>query len=473
MGSDVASDTAPLPDVASGRWWATRVGLAAFLLVVAGIGARATYGARTSADEPQYLLTALSIAEDGDLDIANQLSAGAYREFHETALPTQTALREDGSRLSPHNPLLPAFLALPTALGGWAAAKAAVAVLAAATAAATAWTATRRFGVSRRTAETGALLMAASPPLAFYATQIYPEMAAALLLVVSVASLTGPDNRRSRAAAAAAVAALPWLAVKYVPLAAVLAGAMLWRMRRRPAALAGWGAAWAAMGAAYLIFNQATYGGWTPYAAGDFFTGGEFTALGAEPNWPGRSVRLLGLLTDRGFGLAAWQPAFLALIPAAAAAAAGTRFPGRWLLLAAAGTGWLTATFIAQTMHGWWWPGRQTAAAVPVMALLIMKWADGLPRTAKAGWAAAAAAGALAYAWLAAEATIGARALIVDFTRTSNPLYRIWSAALPDYLHQTAATWVRHGLWLAAAAGLAWLGARSVGERRRRREHSP
>lgn len=465
----MAFGTAPVPRVNDGRWWAARVGLAAFLLVVAGIGARATYGARTSADEPQYLLTALSIAQDGDLDIANQRSSGAYREFHEAALPVQTALREDGSRLSPHNPLLPAFLAWPMAFGGWAAAKAALAVLAGATAAATAWTAARRFGVSRRTAEIGALIMAASPPLAFYATQIYPAMAAALLTVVSAACLTGPDSRRSRAVTAAAATALPWLAVKYVPLAAVLAGAMLWRMRRRPAALAGWGAFWAVMGAAYLIFNQAVYGGWTPYAAGDFFTGGELTAWGAEPNWPGRSVRLLGLLTDRGFGLAAWQPAFLALLPAAAAAAVG-RFPGRGLLLAAAGTGWLTAAFLAATMHGWWWPGRQAAAAVPVMALLIMKWADGLPRAAKAGWAAAGTAGVLSYAWLAVEATVGARALIVDFAQTSNPLYRLWSSALPDYMHQTAATWVRHGLWLAAAAGLAWLGVRSVGGRGARRE---
>lgn len=459
----MASGTAPSPDVSGDGWRAARVGLAALLLAAAGIGARATYGARTSADEPQYLLTALSIAQDGDLDIANQRSSGSYREFHEAALPTQTTLREDGSRLSPHNPLLPAYLAFPTAFGGWAAAKAALAVLAGATAAVTAWTAVRRFGVSRRTAETGALLMAASPPMAFYGTQIYPEMAAALLTVVSVACLTGADDRRSRAVTAAAVVALPWLAVKYVPLAAVLAGAMLWRMRTRPGAVAGWGAFWAVMGAAYLIFNQAIYGGWTPYAAGDFFTGGELTAWGAEPNWPGRSVRLLGLLIDRGFGLAAWQPAFLAVIPAAAAAAAG-RFPGRRLLLGAAGTGWLAATFLAATMHGWWWPGRQTVAVVPVMALLIMKWADGLPRAAKTGWAAAGAAGVLAYVWLAAEATFGVRALIVDFTQTANPFYRLWSAALPDYMHQIPATWMRHGLWLAAAAALAWWG---ITQRRR------
>lgn len=468
MGPDLAFDPAPLPGVSGGLWRAARVGAAALLLVLAGIGARAAYGSRTAADEPQYLLTALSIARDGDLDIADQRNSGAYREFHEAALPVQTVLREDGSRLSPHNPLLPAFLALPMAVGGWAAAKAAVAVLAGAVAAVTAWTAEHRFGVSRRTAQAGALVMAASPPMAFYATQIYPEMAAALLTVVSAACLTGPDGRRSRVTAAAAVTALPWLAVKYVPLAAVLAGAMLRRMRNRPAALAGWGAAWAVMGAAYLVFNQAVYGGWTPYAAGDFFAGGELTALGPQPNLWGRSVRLLGLLTDRGFGLAAWQPAFLAVIPAAAAAAA-RRFPGRGLLLGLAGAGWLVAAFAAQTMHGWWWPGRQVAAVVPVLALLIMKWVDGLSGRTRAGWAVLGAAGVFAYLWLAAETTLGVRTLIVDFVQTSNPLYRLWRHALPDYLHRTAAAWVLHGLWLAAAVGLARQGAVSVGGRGGRR----
>ena len=36
-------------------------------------GVRAAYGAQTTADEPQYLLTAISLAEDGDLDVADEL----------------------------------------------------------------------------------------------------------------------------------------------------------------------------------------------------------------------------------------------------------------------------------------------------------------------------------------------------------------------------------------------------------------
>lgn len=442
--------------------WAAWTGLAALLLTLAGAGARATYGARTSADEPQYLMTALSIARDGDLNIANQRYAGDYRMFHEAALPVQTLLQPDGSRISPHGPLLPAYLALPMAAGGWPAAKAALAVLAGATAAVTAWTARNRFGISRPAATTGAVLMAATPPMAFYATQIYPETPAALLTVTAAAALCGSAGRRSQAAAAACVVALPWLAVKYVPLAAVLAGALLWRARGRPALLAGWGAVLAVMGAVYLAFNQAVYGGWTPYAAGDFFAAGELTALGYNPDFLGRSVRLLGLIIDRGFGLAAWQPAFLAIIPAAAAAFVG-RFPGRGLLLGLGAAGWLTASFVAQTMHGWWWPGRQVVAVIPILAILIMKWADGRSRMMKRGLAAAAATGVVSYLWLVAETAGGARALIVDFTGTANPLYRAWSAVLPDYLYASAATWRWHALWLVVAAGLAWLGVRHAG----------
>lgn len=437
------------------------VGLLALLIALAGLGARAAYGARTSADEPQYLMTALSIARDGDLNIANQRYAGDYRAFHEATLPVQTVLRADGSRISPHGPLLPAYLALPTAAGGWAGAKAALAVLAGAVAALTALAASRRFGVSRPTAATGAVLMAASPPMAFYATQIYPETPAALLTTAAVFALCGPVRPRTQAAAAACLVALPWLAVKYVPLAAVLAGALLWRMRGRPWQLAGWAAALAAAGAVFLAFNQAVYGGWTPYAAGDFFAAGELLALGPDPDFWGRSARLLGLVTDRGFGLAAWQPAFLAAIPAVAAALV-RRFPGRGALCGLAVAGWLTASFVAQTMHGWWWPGRQVVVVVPILAVLVMKWADGLSPMVKKGLAAVAATGMLSYFWLASEATLGARALIVDFTETANPLYRAWRTVLPDYLYASAATWRWHALWLAAAAGLAWLGAKSA-----------
>ena len=47
--------------------------LTTLLVAMSAINARATYGAKISVDEPQYLLTALSIAEDFDLDISLSL----------------------------------------------------------------------------------------------------------------------------------------------------------------------------------------------------------------------------------------------------------------------------------------------------------------------------------------------------------------------------------------------------------------
>ena len=129
--------------------------------------------------------------------------------------------------------------------------------------------------------------------------------------------------------------ALPWLSVKYAPVAAALAAIGLFALvgrgdRRRAVVLAG---SLALAGIAYLAFHRAVYGGWTPYAAGDHFVGGELTVAGTDPNYGGRSIRLLGLLTDRGFGLLAWAPAWLLAVPGRRRAAFADGRPGgrRWL----------------------------------------------------------------------------------------------------------------------------------------------
>ena len=63
----------------SERWAPLIVGVVSALVAFVGIDARATYGARVSGDEPQYLLTATSIGEDGNLDIADEIAEGRYR----------------------------------------------------------------------------------------------------------------------------------------------------------------------------------------------------------------------------------------------------------------------------------------------------------------------------------------------------------------------------------------------------------
>ena len=54
-------------------------GLVVFGLALVGLGARATYGAQVTSDEPQYLLSAIALFEDGDLDISDELRAEAWR----------------------------------------------------------------------------------------------------------------------------------------------------------------------------------------------------------------------------------------------------------------------------------------------------------------------------------------------------------------------------------------------------------
>lgn len=435
---------------------AALVGLAVFIVTLLGIPARATYGAQVSADEPQYLLTALSIAQDGDLDIADQRYSGAYHDFHEVLLPIQAELRPDGSRISPHNPLLPLYLALPMRIGGWVGAKVALATLAGVLAGLLVWLGVARFHVPFGLAAGIVTVMSVSPPLAMYATQVYPEIPAALMVAAAIAALTGRPGRPTTAVLAAAVVALPWLAVKYVPVAAVLAAAGAWKVRDRPPLLTGLLAALVGAGAAYLLFNQAVYGGVTPYAAGDFFVSGGFTALGPAPNYIGRTQRILGLWVDRGFGIAAWQPAYLFAVPAIAWAAR-RRLPHGSLLLSLAAVGWLVATFVAQTMHGWWWPGRQVVVILPALILLMMQWIVRVPRLRRP-FLVIGVTGIVAYLVLAVEATVGRVTLIFDFASTSNPLYRAWSTVLPDYLAPTTLTWVLHGVWLVVFGGLATYG---------------
>jgi hypothetical protein len=451
------------------------VGIVVGAWALVGLPARATVGARTTADEPQYLLSALSLAEDRSLAIDDELAEGRYRDFHEVTLPVQTEVGGDGRQISPHDPLLPVLLAVPVGIGGWAGAKATLAVLAGVLAALLVWTAQRRFAVPVAVAAGTVLAFGVTAPLTAYATQVYPELPAALAVTVAIAALTGRRSRRDLVVCGLAVVALPWLGVKYAPVAAALAAVAVWYLvgegRRRAAlALAG---GLAAAGAAYLVAHRVLYGGWTVYAAGDHFVGGELTVMGNDPDRVGRTRRLAGLLLDRGFGLAAWMPGYLLAVPALAVLLR-RRPPGWALLVLPLAAGWATATWVALTMHGWWWPGRQVVVVVPCLVLAVAWWAA---RARAARWllGAAAAFGALAWGWLIVEVLDRRRTLIVDFEGTRNPLYRAWHAVLPDYRSPGLDDWALQAVWLLllAAAVAGALRVRPARPRSRSPERQP
>ena len=443
--------------------------LVALLVGILGIDVRSTLGGRAAVDEPQYLLTALSLAEDGDLDISDELRDRRWRDFHDSNLPVQTQPKADGTAISPHDPLLPLLIAAPMGLWGFEAAKATVCVLAGLAAALTVWIAVRRFGVRPSLATAVVSVAFASPPLAIYAQQVYPEMPAALATLAAVAALTGSWSRRAQVVFVVAVVALPWLSVKYAVVAATLALVGLWRLgqvRGRPAVVTLVGV-FAALGVIYLVVHQIVWDGWTVYASGDFFQGpGEFAVVGTSPNYVGRSERLSALLLDRHWGIAAWQPAWLLIVPALGALLAVR--PRGWAALACPALGgWLVATFLALTMSGFWSPGRQIVVILPLVVLMIAWWLSIAPPAALVAGAALASVGLVAMSALLVDGWDRRITWVFGFDKVDNPLYDGWKVLLPPYQEGAGAeVWVRHGIWLtliAVVAALAYRAARPSG----------
>ena len=447
------------------------VGLIAVGVSLLAIDARSTYGARVSSDEPQYLLTAMSLWEDLDLDISDELADERYRPFHENRINQQTyALNDSGQELSPHDPLLPILLSVPYGLGGWAGAKVMLSVIIGLTAALTLHIAVSRFGAAPGPATwiIGAFFTA--PPLTSYGTQVFPAGSAALALTLGFWAVTHPSQRRRwDVLAVVAIVALPWLSVKYVPHATVVAIGLAWKHRSARERLLSLGAALGVAGASYLLLHQGVYGGWTVYAAADhFLEGSEFDVVGQRPRLLPRSRRLIGLLIDTQFGIGVWTPSFLAM-PAMLAAVGRHR---RNLPTVLAGTlvlvGWIVATWVALTMHGWWWPGRQILPVLPFVVIGFAVWVGDRPR-ATVGVVCATVAGTATWLILAWEASTDRRALIVDFYDVASPWYRTLATALPDHQRLNVTDSILTFVWIAILAGTAvwaWRSAQPNGSHR-------
>ncbi len=451
------------------------VALATMAIAAFGVAARSTYGAQTSSDEPQYLITALSIAEDFDLDISDELERRAFEPFHEIGLNPQTFdLDESGQRISPHDPLLP-FVAAPAMwVGGWVGVRILLMLTGGLVAGLTTWTAIRRFGVSASSGTIGVGSLMVGAPIAAYSTQVFPEIMAALAVAGVVAASTAPRLRSPHITAVlVGLIALPWLSIKYAPVAAVLGAIALWPLvrDRRRRELGAAGAVLAIAGLAYLAVHQRVYGGWTVYSTGDhFIDDGEFAVIGTDPDYVGRSRRLSGLLVDRRFGLIPWAPIW-AIVPFALAWYAAAARRHRLLLLAPMAAAWLVATFVALTMHGWWSPGRQIVVIVPLGAIALAALVD---RHRPLRWVAAAlgVVGASNWVWLAIEASTDRRTIIVDFYETAAVGYRALEWAFAQGWPSTSSSDAVLSIWSVAIAVSTTAGG-LVGLRDRRKDAAP
>lgn len=448
------------------RFLAATALVATFATVSAALGApvRSSIYARATGDEPEYLLTALSLAEDGSLDVSDEIERERYRAFHEVPLAPQARVLAGGRMVSPHDPLLPALLAPAMGAGGYLPAKLTLSLMAGALAALLVWTAVWRFGVSVPVAALAVGVFAASAPLAVYGSQVYPEIPAALALTVGIAGLTGRASPRNLVAVVMSVVTLSWLGTKFVPVAAALAVLCLvrsWRAGQRKHAVTVLAVLGASAGL-YLAGHLLWYGAVTAYATGAHFAeAGQFRVVGIDPDYYSRATRLIGLIVDGRFGLAAWQPAWLLIVPAVAVLL--RRRPAGWTLLALPLlAGWLTATFLALTMHGFWFPGRQVVVVLPATVLAVAWWAERL-RGARVALGVLGGLGVLNLGWLFWEGHTAGMTLAVHFQDTSSPVFRVASAVLPHYMQGTARTWVLHGIWLAVLLALAALALRREG----------
>jgi hypothetical protein len=357
--------------------------LVLFAVYAAGAGLRASPGEDLSAAEAHYLLLTRSIVDDGNLDLADEYGAAAWRPFYGGQLVPLTGPRERG-QLEPIAAGFPLLCAPAYALGGriavelWLAALAALGYLAAAAIA-------RRL-VPEPWASGGVVAVGLSPPAVIAATTISPDAVGASALAGAAALALAVRERplaRLSAWAGTLLAALPWLAVKLVAPGAVVAAALFRWSQRRGRVLVGLVGLEVALFSLVLFvsINDRLYGGLTPYAvlpAGVSATGAHGLAEHLE-RWP----RLLWLWVGPPQGLLLWAPvcalAFLAVwllqrsrrehLARALGEQVDVEVTATFLVTIAA-VGVLVATFLAPTIAGPWFAGHELVMVLPILAAL-------------------------------------------------------------------------------------------------------
>src|SRR5829696_3603927 len=408
--------------------------LALWLLLFAAysatLGLNAFGASDYGGDEPHYLLAAESIIEDGDVDVLDEYAERAYTDFYPYELRRHGRTTE-GRLNEPHGIGFPLLIAPAYAIAGANGVElllAAIAALALALA----------YRLALRVAPDpwalgAALAVGLSPPFLGYGSAVYPELTAGAALAGAALLALRLRQRVVRPDAFACFAllgALPWLGTKFVPAGMVIGAVavrVLWRAPRRTLAVAAVELSLFSV-ALYVAFNEALYGGPTPYAAD---TPGEgATDAGSPTGYLERSYRLVALFLDREYGLLRWARVF-ELGAALSAAALGAQL--------------VVAAFVAPTMFGFWFPARHLLAGLPLAVPLVAMGMRHMPRTG----GALAALGVVGSAWLYAEVRWGGGSFVTD--RPDAPFGPL-TDLLPRF--EPGGGWP---FWLAGAVGFAVL----------------
>jgi hypothetical protein len=364
-----------------------------FAAYAATLGLSAFGASDYGGDEPHYLLAAESIVEDGNVDVLDEYADRAYTDFYPYRLRRHGHTTE-GRLNEPHGVGFPLFIAPAYALGGATGVElflAAIAALAMALA----------YRLALRVAPDpwalgAALAVGLSPPFLAYGSAVYPELAAGAALAGAALLALRLRERVTRPDAFvcfALLGALPWLGTKFVA-AGVVIGAVavraLWQGQRRTLAVGAVELSLFSV-ALYVAFNEALYGGPTPYAAD--VSGESATDTSSPGGYLERIYRLVALFIDREYGLLRWAPVFvLAFVgfwwlwhshrERLAQAVPGVREIelSAALCAAALGAQLVVAAFVAPTMFGFWFPPRHLLAGLPLAVPLVAMGLRHMPR---------------------------------------------------------------------------------------------
>jgi hypothetical protein len=368
-------------------WSPRRSYLAVFLTSLMFFGAAALglapSGLFPGGDEPHYLIVTQSLLKDGDLKIGNNHERQDYASYFAAELPPHTiAAGKEGGMYSVHPVGLPILAAPAFALGGYAGVVLFMLLLAAA-AAALAWSWVRRATGSVSAATFAWSVTALSVPYLTSSGTVYPEIPAALAVMLAVAAgMCNADLGAATGVPAAvparawrclvlglSTAALPWLHAKYALLSAVLLAIGLWRVwrdrastppsRGRHVALAV--LPYVCSVAGWLAFYYVIWG--SPWPSAPY--GG---AAGTQMSLRSIVRGVPGLLTDQEYGVLSYAPALgIAIIGLGSMWRAGGRARGLAVELGLS----LAALFGTVGAFQMWWGGSALPGRMIVSGLLL------------------------------------------------------------------------------------------------------
>lgn len=323
-------------------------------------------------DEPHYLLLTHSLAYDLDADLKNNYERGDSRRFVDRRLQPQPGdpLGRRGELYSRHNMLLPLLLSPFYRFGGLAGALLVMNVLAALTCWLTLAVAHDYVPDLPGPALVAWAVLALTAPLVMFSYQVWVEVPAALLVLVALRRIALLEAGGGRALAAwlgltLPLVLLPLLKIRFLLVAAPLAALALWRGARRFRRQVVWGlVALMLLAGGTLVFNQIVFDNPLKYHDID----------GLRPYLypPAQYARgLTGLFFDCAFGLFAFAPIWILLLPAALQAMTSRRrlvidflivFLPYLLLLAPRG----------EWFGGWSPPFRYGMVWLPLLALWLI-----------------------------------------------------------------------------------------------------